>query len=60
MSATIWIVAATYIVFLYPVLSINGSAPKQPVILPIHGKEFINAFLVAGSEKVPLAPATPN
>ena len=52
-NATIWIPAAAYIVFLYPIPSIRPSDPMQPKILPIQGREFIRAFLVGGKVNSP-------
>lgn len=46
----IWTIETRYIVFLYPMRSMVGSAAKQPDIFPIHGREFIRAFRVGGSE----------
>ena len=53
--------ATIYMVILYPVFSMNISEPKQPVILPIHGNEFIKALRVGGRiNSFSTASKTPN
>ena len=60
MIATTWMEAAKYAVFLYPNVSMRRSAIKQPQILPVHGREFSRAFLVAGRLDCPDESWTPN
>ena len=53
--ATIWIAATTYMVILYPVRSIIGSAEKHPVILPIQGSEFMRDLMSGVKAYLPAA-----